>query len=826
MLRFRRQVHSGRGIVSQFLLPLSVAVFFQLGCGAGCSCARRNSEAVGADTETEMPVSLESEKRQAGTKSVDTDVDLVSVGRDVELGRYDEALAKLDGIVLLSDKTRYLGALAEFAKKNYTGVVSLLSADIRYSHSDLRFRAKKLLINALEELGRCDEVITIVAELIEPPGLAKSEQRDLLEKRGDCQLVVGEYDGAYASFDMAKKLAGPDRSDSLRVKMGRALIGDEHPDEAVEILAPLALHSNRKKILKDAYTLLHENGLLPRWSTSEKMTRIEQLAASKSWDDALLAMSDLEKETASSEVKNELRWQKARVLFSRRNHYAEAMEILLKVARDGGSHSDDAAFMSARALARMDRDEAAIVAFRGYAGKTANDRRAAEARFQAARLEYYLGKHKQALRNFQALVGDGKHRRRNRLTGGTERDALFLAGMSAFLLKRYSEAGEFFDAASVGSGSREAVVRNRYWSAVSLLMIDKDRGANALRELCRSDSTSWYALFAGIRLHDAGLTTDGCAMVLPDTVSGDAKARKEIGKRRTGTGTKPGVDTGQGTEESGKKSGKYTSETEGELSQKLENSFPKKTPEMPLAQISSRAALFASMGLFRPAAEALYAVDKAKKSPASRADFILHYQQLDAPQYAIRNASAGLDWENTDTSDQWLAYVAYPTPYASLVMEQETRHSLPPYLIYAIARKESLFDPHAVSYAGAMGMMQMMPTTYEANRKRAGLPELGVGALPTPAESIIAGGFELAQLLEQFEGNIPLVIMAYNGGARAVKRWLSRSGEFSTDVFVEKAGFAQTRNYVRRVYQNFVRYSQLYHSPPPPLPRHVRMERK
>lgn len=757
-----------------------------------------------------MPTSLESEKRQAGAKSADTDVDLVSVGRDVELGRYDEALAKLNGMVLRSDKTRYLAALAQFAKKNFTEVVSVLSADITYSHSELRFRAKKLLIDALEELGRCDEVIPIVAELIEQPGLAKSEQRDLLEKRGDCQLVTAKYDEAYASFDMAKKLAGPARSDSLRVKMGRALIGNERPDEAVEILAPLALHSNRKQILKDAYALLHENGLLPRWSTSEKMTRIEQLVANKSWDDALLAMNDLEKETASPEVKKELRWQKARVLFNRRNHYAEAVEMLSKVVKDGGSHSDDAAFMSARALARMDRDEAAIVAFRAYAGKTANDRRAAEARFHAARLEYYLGKHRQALRNFQTLVGDGKHRRRNRLTGGSERDALFLAGMSAFLLKQYSEAGVFFDAASVGSGSREAVERNRYWSAVSLLTIDRDRGANGLRELCRSDSTSWYALFAGIRLHDAGLSTDGCSIVLPDIVPDDAKTGKEAGETTTDTVMK-----------SETKSGNDPGVTAREHSREWENSFPKKTPEMPLSQISSRAALFASMGLFRPAAEALHAVDEAKKSPASRVDFILHYQQLDAPQYAIRNASAGLNWENTDTSDEWLAFTAYPTPYASLVREQETRHSLPPYLIYAIARKESLFDPHAVSYVGAMGMMQMMPTTYEANRKRAGLPELGDGALPTPAESIIAGGFELAQLLEQFEGNIPLAIMAYNGGSRAVKQWLNRSGEFSTDVFVEKAGFAQTRNYVRRVYQNLVRYSQLYHSPLPALPRHV-----
>jgi soluble lytic murein transglycosylase len=118
-------------------------------------------------------------------------------------------------------------------------------------------------------------------------------------------------------------------------------------------------------------------------------------------------------------------------------------------------------------------------------------------------------------------------------------------------------------------------------------------------------------------------------------------------------------------------------------------------------------------------------------------------------------------------------------------------------------------------------MMQMMPMTYEANRKRAGLPPLVDGEIPGPQPSIRAAGHELAFLLEKFDGSLPLAIMAYNGGAAAVSRWIERSGGAPLDVFVEKGGFAQTRNYVRRVYRNLLRYRQLYDLPLPELPRAV-----
>jgi len=233
--------------------------------------------------------------------------------------------------------------------------------------------------------------------------------------------------------------------------------------------------------------------------------------------------------------------------------------------------------------------------------------------------------------------------------------------------------------------------------------------------------------------------------------------------------------------------------------------------------LSPRAAFVARAGFAREAAELLNQDEESTKVKATSRDWIVTYQLLDAPQHAIRRASIGLDWPPS-AEEIWRARAAYPTPFPDLVSQVEERYELPEDLLYAIARKESLFDPRAVSGVGAMGMMQMMPHTYEKNRKAVGLPPLEDGEIPGPDASLRAAGNELRSLLDRFGGQLPLAIMAYNAGVGAVNRWLERSGDLPMDVFVEKASFGQTRNYVRRVFRNLIRYRQLAGQPAPEMP--------
>jgi soluble lytic murein transglycosylase-like protein len=113
------------------------------------------------------------------------------------------------------------------------------------------------------------------------------------------------------------------------------------------------------------------------------------------------------------------------------------------------------------------------------------------------------------------------------------------------------------------------------------------------------------------------------------------------------------------------------------------------------------------------------------------------------------------------------------------IVERSARdNSLTPELLRAVMRRESGFHPCAVSRAGAMGLMQLMPATAAA---------LGVTDPFDPVENVRAGSRFLRELLERYGGNVGLALGAYNAGPGRV----DRSGGIPP--------IAETRNYVRGI---------------------------
>jgi soluble lytic murein transglycosylase len=142
-------------------------------------------------------------------------------------------------------------------------------------------------------------------------------------------------------------------------------------------------------------------------------------------------------------------------------------------------------------------------------------------------------------------------------------------------------------------------------------------------------------------------------------------------------------------------------------------------------------------------------------------------------------------------------------PWRSIV--DQHRDMLPLGLVYATMRQESGFRPDAVSRAGAVGLMQVMP---ELAAKLAGKP-VTPQMLRMPEVNIPLGLQEMAALAQEFEDVYPLSIAAYNAGKSRVRRWLKESRKMELDRFVEHIPFEETRNYVRRVMTHYARYSYL-----------------
>lgn len=156
-----------------------------------------------------------------------------------------------------------------------------------------------------------------------------------------------------------------------------------------------------------------------------------------------------------------------------------------------------------------------------------------------------------------------------------------------------------------------------------------------------------------------------------------------------------------------------------------------------------------------------------------------------------------------------LAHVAWPVQGAP--RPQLARQDVEPAMVLAIARQESVFDPAAVSPAGARGLMQLMPATARRTAERASLP-FDQGRLTSdPAYNVTLGAHHFGELLDDWNGSYILAIAAYNAGGGNVKKWLAAHGDPRDPAvdpldWIELIPFAETRNYVQRVLENLQVY--------------------
>ncbi len=137
----------------------------------------------------------------------------------------------------------------------------------------------------------------------------------------------------------------------------------------------------------------------------------------------------------------------------------------------------------------------------------------------------------------------------------------------------------------------------------------------------------------------------------------------------------------------------------------------------------------------------------------------------------------------------------YPVPADPAVREALAGTDLPPEILLAIARNESLFEPAVRSRAGALGFMQIMPFHYA---DPAGPP--GPDHWSHPAASLRAGGRILSGEIARYDGDPYRAVAAYNAGAGAVNRWDRQLGGGATrEVFWAWIGYPETRGYTLRV---------------------------
>ncbi|MFP5287090.1 MAG: lytic transglycosylase domain-containing protein [Thermoanaerobaculia bacterium] len=199
-------------------------------------------------------------------------------------------------------------------------------------------------------------------------------------------------------------------------------------------------------------------------------------------------------------------------------------------------------------------------------------------------------------------------------------------------------------------------------------------------------------------------------------------------------------------------------------------------PSIPDARQREQAAL-------RSLAE--WVVESREPRPGDEGLSVLRRKDLDA---ALSPEPRRFGLFSEDADERARQDLVEDLPYGSALSEAAGRHGIDSLLLAAIVDVESGFSPDAVSPRGAVGLMQILPSTGRAQGVK--------GDLLDPGVNVEAGSRYLRGLLDLYDGDLELALAAYNAGPTAVTRHAGMPP------------FRETREYVRKVLARYERYQQ------------------
>ncbi|GAB6038113.1 hypothetical protein JCM15519_26720 [Fundidesulfovibrio butyratiphilus] len=154
--------------------------------------------------------------------------------------------------------------------------------------------------------------------------------------------------------------------------------------------------------------------------------------------------------------------------------------------------------------------------------------------------------------------------------------------------------------------------------------------------------------------------------------------------------------------------------------------------------------------------------------------------------------------------------ILYPRHFTDLLAQQLAGAAVDADLVCALIRQESFFQPAAVSPAGAVGLMQIMPATARNLAARLGYRDFRPESLRDPAVNIRLGVRLFLDRHERYGGNVAFALAAYNAGHVKLKVWAAHLGGLEPDLFTEFIPYGETRDYVKRILANRAMYRRLY----------------
>ncbi|MBE7157451.1 MAG: transglycosylase SLT domain-containing protein [Rhodospirillales bacterium] len=206
----------------------------------------------------------------------------------------------------------------------------------------------------------------------------------------------------------------------------------------------------------------------------------------------------------------------------------------------------------------------------------------------------------------------------------------------------------------------------------------------------------------------------------------------------------------------------------------------------------------------------LYAFELAKLSASSNAS--------DEAMRVIKHYAPGYIYMPLDQAPLAFWKLAFPMAYRLSIERYSHNQSLDPFLVAALIRQESEFNPRVISHANAYGLMQLLPGTGRELARRFGVRRLPPVQLLLPERNLQLGTLYFHNLLDSYGGQTELALASYNAGPGRANLWRTWGPFREQAEFVEAIPFHETRNYVQVVLRNADLYRRLYSGTKPDVP--------
>ena len=666
-------------------------------------------------------------------------------------------------------------AVAAYHAGDYGAARKLLQplAD-RGSLSTLRSRDYLLFLLSESEMLLAEEATdrrlwqSALRHLRELEKIGSSPLQALARVRlGDCLYKLdpdGKSDNEVGALYRAALSAARNDTDVaiLRFRLGEIAERTGKKNDAREHWRKLYIEHPLHPLAATAHERLRKLDAATKLEVGERIARAKNLLNGHRWFDAVTELRAIPQDVGPA-LRDEVEYWLGTSIYRTRRDYPIAAEKLLGVAvRLKGERQAEAMFHGARALSRADRDDEAIAGYKALVRAHPKSHFAPEASFLAGWVEWNRTRYREAIVSLLDTVRG--------YSGPFAEEARWYIGFSRYLLNDNADALTDFEHLTKRPGLLGQ--KGSYWAGMAELRLGQKAAAIARwRRLVEGHPFTYYSQLARLRLREQGVALGPFG----DTAQSDS------GDGLTAWPDKPDAEL-------------------------LADARVQRVTELLEIELRWEAA----QELRRVEGALMHEFTQTRALP-TLIGLYTRAEQFQRPHLLAEvHGAAALrrDPHRVPVARPWWE-AKYPLAYRALIERFAPTGGSPARYLYSIMQKESAYNPHDISTADAIGLLQMIPPTSRRVAPFVGRPYTD-DILYDPEGNIQFGAWYIGHLLKKFKAQIPLGAGSFNAGPRAMMRWLDKNGDRPLDVFIELCPYRETREYMKKLLDIYARYVYLW----------------